>query len=112
MAGIGNRSLWDARRGWRIGRHGHVAVWPAAIPGTDIVLPQINVCTMRDDELCTEFTSGVWALTPEGRPAAERIARDLLTFGYAWVWPHEAGHIRIALAPEHVIHLIGEAAHG
>ncbi|NYZ12860.1 hypothetical protein HL658_09875 [Azospirillum sp. RWY-5-1] len=112
MVDIEKRSLWDAHRGWRVGPRGHVAVWPATVPGTDTVLPQINVCTLRDDELCEEFTSGVWALTPDGRPVAERIARDLLAFGYAWLWPHEAGHVRIAPAPEHMIHLIGEPAHG
>lgn len=115
MKKLSTRSLWEARRYRRIGERGSVAVWEARLPGTEALMPHLSVCTLRDDEDCEEYTSGIWALTEEGKAYAERIALNLLAFGFAWVWPHEANHIRIWVAPMHHLQCIGfvdEAAHG
>lgn len=94
-----------------VGERGWVCVWSCRIPGTEEIRPHLSVCTLRDDdgesELSEEFISGIWPMAPEGWDVAERIARDLLARGWAVVWPHECGLVRVYVGSMHHLHIIG-----
>jgi hypothetical protein len=110
--------LWRIR-GVRAVGNALVRAYATRIPGTEIMAPAIHVNSCPDDlaedgDAFEAFGSHIWAMTTEGRVYAERIAHDLALFGFAWIWPHEADHIRIMPAAMHMIHLVGmvEACHG
>jgi len=111
MGEIQVKSLWATSGVKAIGK-ALVSVYPATIPGTKVIAPAIHINTCPDDlaedvEAFDAFGSHVWALTTEGAVFAERIARDLARFGFAWVFPCEANHIRIQIGAMHKVHLIG-----
>jgi hypothetical protein len=102
-------ALWSLR-GRNIGPRGWIGGWKADLPGTNELRPQLAASSLRDDEFCDEFLTNIWPLTPEGFQVAERIATDLAQLGFAWIWPHEAEHIIIAVAPMHQVAFLGAAA--
>lgn len=99
-----------ATRGRCVGDRGWVCVWSCRIPDTGEIRPHLSVCTLRDEgfEMQEEYSSGIWPMAPEGWDVAERIARDLLAFGWAVVWPHECGLVRVYVGSMHHLHVIGE----
>lgn len=106
------KPLWDNRKGETVGL-GRIVSYPVVIPGTTLSAPCLHVDTIPDDaaslDECEAYASHVWALTAEGRDIAERIARDLARFGFAWSFPYEDDHIRIDVAPMHRLHCIARA---
>lgn len=108
-------SLWKSPRGRRVGS-GHVATWDARIPGTDTILPVLQVTyPSRSDyydsvDVLEAHQTSVWAWSEEGRKIAARIARDIATSGFALIYPVEEDLIYIEPGAAHQVMFLSEAA--
>jgi len=105
------QTLWNATRGRKV-YDGVVSTWNAYVPGTNFILPMLQVTAPADHPYyeCLEeiesHTTGVWAWTEEGRDIAERIVRDIAQTRFAVVWPHEEKHIFIAFGEFHSVKIL------
>ena len=94
----------------------YIAQWRCPIPGelNRSPIPMISVHAATEHEFRTDpnydrFQTCIWILSKRGRPAAQRIARELAETGVAIVYPSD-WDLTIHYGARHQIVVIGQAA--
>lgn len=104
-----NSGLWQATRGRHVGKSGYISALTCAIPGTDIILPALDIMTRTGPDCC-DFQSTIWAWSAKGRKVAERIARQLAEHDRAFACERDVRDVIIHPSRNHRLHIIGADA--